>query len=144
MRKNLNTTGVAEQGEFEVCEKGDHYAHIEEVREAITQNGDDMASVKFVVDSGASQDSWVWDNIVISDNPDSPGYKVLGRTKHFLHCIGEPYEGEIKVDTDNWKGKKVKIRVDHEQPNQYHKSIRPIVTAYLIDEEQEKEEGPDL
>ncbi len=144
MRKKLDTTEVAEQGEFEICEIGEHYARIDEVRESVTQNQDDLASIKLTIISGVSQDSWLWDNIVISDNPNSPGYKVLGRTKHFLHCIDEPYEGKIEVDTDNWKNKKVKIKVEHEPPNQFHKKPKAIVAAYLMNLEDTpaKEDSP--
>lgn len=138
MRKQTNMTNVKESGDFILVEEGEHLARIDEVQESITANGDDMLTIKLTMIAGISVDGWVWDNIVVSDNPNSPGYKILGRTKHFLHCIGEPYEGQIVVDTDNWKGKEVKIKVYHE-PFTNKKTNKTItkakVGAYLLDDE---------
>ena len=122
---------------FELVEEGEHFARIDEMQEAITQNGDDMVKIKLTIVSGVSQDCWLWDNLVISDNPDSPGYKVLGRTKHFLHCIGEPYEGQIEVDTDRWINKEVKIKVEHREfiNKKNRKQINAKVQNYLLDME---------
>ena len=145
MQKNIDTSSVQEGGTFELVEEGIHYARIAEVVENTSENGDDMPTVKLVMISGVSQDLWVWDNIVISDNQDSPGYKILGRSKHFLHCIGEPYEGQINVNTDNWLNKEVKIEVFHDTftNKKGRKTTRAKVKNYLIDEDEtEKEESP--
>lgn len=138
MRKQTNMTNVKEGGDFILVEEGEHIAKIDEIREQVTENGDDMLTVKFTIIAGLSVDGWVWDNIIVSDNPNSPGYKILGRTKHFLHCIGEPYEDIITIDTDNWKGKEVKIKVYHEpftNKKTGKTTIKAKVGTYLLDEE---------
>ena len=142
MRKEIDMTEVKESGSFELVAEGIHYARIDEMQEAITENGDDMFTIKLVMVSGISQDLWVWDNIVISDNPNSPGYKILGRSKHFLHCINEPYEGKIEIDTERWIGKQIKIEVYHDEfiNKKGYKTKKAKVKNYLIDEELQKEE----
>ena len=144
MRKIIDTTEIKESGNFELVEEGIHYARIDEIQESITENGDDMITVKLVIVSGVSQDLWCWDNIVISDNPNSPGYKILGRSKHFLHCINEPYEGKIEVDTDEWIGKKIQIEVYQDEfiNKKGRKSKKAKVKNYLISEELQEEDTP--
>jgi len=147
MRRQFNLTDVKESGDFILVEEGEHLARIDEMRENITENGDEMFTIKLTIVAGVSVDGWVWDNIVLSDNPNSPGYKILGRTKHFLHCIGEPYEGNILIDTENWKGKEVRIKVFHDKfTNKYHREMtKAKVGNYLLSDELQEvgaEEGP--
>lgn len=145
MRKSVDMTNVSESGgQFEIVEEGEHYARIAEVKEGTSSNDDDMPSIKLVITSGVSQDLWLWDNIVISDNPNSPGYKILGRSKHFLHCIGEPHEGQIEVDTNNWLDKEVKIKVYHDTftNKKGYKTTKAKVEQYILNEEEATEEAP--
>ncbi len=43
--------------------------------------------------------------------PDSPSIKGIGITRHFLSCIGEPFEGDIVPEPDNWIGKQFQAEV---------------------------------
>jgi hypothetical protein len=143
VRGTVNMAQVQESmgGSCPLPDKGIYNIEIVLVKDKTSTNGDPMISIKLNITSGVFQDSWVWDNILIP-HLDSAAAKILGRTKHFLHCIGEPYDGEeIEWDSEKWLYKKCKIRIDHEQPNSYHKYIRPIVAEYILDEE-EKEETP--
>ena len=116
MKGRTKMGGVQESGSFEPIPEGVYYVKIADCQDGFSPNGDPMIAVKFVITQGKQQNSWVWDNIIISDNPDSPGYKILGRTKHFLHIIGEPYEDEIVVwDTDNWIHAQLRIVVYHDE-----------------------------
>ena len=109
--------------EVEVAEKQDKQS----------KNGDPMISIKLVIKKGEHAGKWVWDNIIISDNPESPGFKILGRSKHFLHCIGEPYEGEnLEWDSDRWLGKRCSVITATEEPNDYHKNKKNIVQEYFL------------
>lgn len=130
-RGRVNTAGIMESGTFNIVPEGRYYARIAEVVPGKSQAGDPMFSVKLLIVAGESQDSWLWDNIVISDNPNSPGYKILGRSKHFLHCIGEPYEGEIDYDTENWIDKEVEIKVYHDS---YKGKPKAKVEEYILEE----------
>ena len=138
MRGQVNMNGVQEQsGGFESCplpDEGEYYVEIVAVKEKFSKAGDAMPSIKLKITSGLFQDSWLWDNILIPDS-NGPAAKILGRTKHFLHCIGELYESEnVEWDTENWIEKTCKIRLQHEPPNEYHKNARAVVAEYILEE----------
>ena len=136
MKGQADMSKVKEQGQFSDLPAGEYLAEIVEIKDGFTQNGDPMPAVKLQILTSGYEDCWVWDNIIISDNPNSPGYKILGRSKLFLHCIGEPYEGEsVPFDTDNWMGRHVRIETDVELPNKYHKYNKAIVARYILGEE---------
>jgi len=139
----VNLDGVDEQGEYKLPPQGKYNVEILEVADKTSKSGDPMLSVKFAVAEGEYSGCWVWDNIIISDDPESPGHKILGRSKHFLHCIGEPYEGDpVEWNCDNWIGKICKIKIDHEPPNEYHQNIRAIITEYILVDGMEQEKMP--
>lgn len=134
MKGRTDTTGVDENTGFILCEKGEHNLQIVRIKDKTTENGDPMVSIGMTVINGPSEGAWVWDNIVIP-LPGSKASAILGRTKHFLHCIGEPYEGQIEYDSDRWMTKKLVAKIDHEAPNKYHKDIKAFVSAYTLEEE---------
>lgn len=140
MPGSLNTKGVQEQGNYKLPPKDKYDVEIVEVIAKTTKNKDPMIVVKLNICSGDYQGCYLWDNITLSDNPNSPGYSILGRTKRFLHCLGEEYEGEFNWDENNWLGKIVKIRLDHEPPNEYHDYKKAIVAQYILDEELSKKD----
>lgn len=133
-------SGVDESGVFDPIPEGKHYAKITEIVPSTSKNGDPMFAVKLTLRSGPNQDEWCWDNIIIP-KPDSPAIKILGRSKHFLHAIGQPYDGEIEYDTEDWLWKAVSIDVKHEE---YKGKIRAKVANYIIEEESPPEEEPEL
>lgn len=142
MRGTVNMKNIQEGGSYVLPPEGSYNAEIAEVKDKTSSNGDPMVSIKLVITSGEYQDSWVWDNILIP-HLDSQAAKILGRTKHFLHCIGEPYDGEeVKWDSDRWLWKKCRIHIIHEAPNEYHKKPKGVVAEYILDEEEQKEEEP--
>ena len=147
MKGTVNMSQVQEStgGSCPLPDKGVYEVEIVLVKDKESKGGDPMISIKLNITSGVFQDSWVWDNILIP-HLDSEAVKILGRTKHFLHCIGESYEGEeLEWDSERWLWKKCKIRIDHELPNEYHKYTKAIVAEYLLEEElAPEEEGPDL
>lgn len=113
MRHSIDT-GAAEEskGGFQLVPEGIYEVEILEVADKVTQNGDPMASVKMGITEGQFKGQWLFDNIVIP-KPESPAFKIMGRTMHFLHCIGEPYQGRFSTDTDKWGYKKLKVKVKH-------------------------------
>jgi len=130
MKGTANMTGVSEGG-FPVLPINEYLVEIADKQDKTTRdNKDPIVSVKLVVVNGEFAGRWIWDNVVIP-NPDSPAIKILGRSKHFLHCIGEPYENEIEWDSDRWIGRRCRIIVSHEPENKWHKGIKPIVEEYL-------------
>jgi len=133
MKGRTNMTGVEENTGFILCEKGEHNLQIVRIKDKTTSNGDPMVSVGMTVINGPSAGAWVWDNIVIP-LPGSAASAILGRTKHFLHCIGEPYDGDIEYDSDRWMTKKLVAKVEHEAPNKHHKETKAVISAYILEE----------
>lgn len=133
MKGTTDFSNVREQGA--IAPQDIYMVDIAEKRDKTSKNGDPMISIKLVIAEGPYIGDWVWDNILIP-KPDSPSAAILGRTKHFLHCIGEPYEEDIvQWDSDRWVGKTCKIRLDHEPPNEYHKRVKPVVSEYILEDE---------
>jgi hypothetical protein len=146
MKGTTNMSGVREQGKFTLPPEGTYEVEIAEKKDGQSSNDDPMISIKLVICAGEYQDeAWIWDNILIP-SLDSPAAKILGRTKHFLHCIGEPYEEEETLwDSDKWVWKRCKVRLVHEAPNAYHKFPKAIVAEYILNEEvvqPEQEDSP--
>ena len=144
MRGTTNMSQVKEQtgGGCPLPEKREYEFEIVLVKDKTSSNGDPMISVKLNITSGIFQDSWVWDNILIP-SLSSPSAAILGRTKKFLHCIGEPFEGEeVEWDSERWLYKKCRARIDHEPANQYHKYIKPFIAEYILEEEPGQNESP--
>ena len=148
MRGKTNMTDINEQGTFKLLPEGDYLMQIAEVVDIdkfnmplTSKNGDPM--VKIMLKPVDQEDVWVWDQIIIAENVDSPGFKIKGRSKHFLHCIGEPYEGAFEWNSDNWKGKRVRVSITHEVPNEFHKYVKAVVDNYIIDEEQAAKNADD-
>lgn len=141
MKGKANMSGVTEQGLYEVLPEGTYTFDIQEATGKTSNNGDPLINIKLVVAEGEFKGKFVWDNILIP-SPDSPAAKILGRTKHFLHCIGQPFEGDIEWDSDDWGWQKVQARVTHEAPNQYHSYVKAVIAEYILSEELAKEDSP--
>jgi len=133
MQGQTDFYGVDEQKEFgsrELLPDGKYNLQIVETLGKETKKGDPMISIKLLCVEGQYSGSWVWDNIVIP-TPDSPGWGIAGRTMHFLHCIGEPFQGNFAWNSDNWMYKNVKVSVGKELYNDKPKNI---ISGYLLDE----------
>lgn len=136
MRGRSNTAGVKESdGSFELLPEGEYLFEISEVGESTTQNDDPMAKLVLVVkEEGQYKGKKVWENIVIP-NEGSKAWKIMGRTKFFLHCIGEPFEGEFDWDTSRWLYRTVSAMVRHEVQEQgkYAGKKKAVIETYLLD-----------
>ncbi|RKY32661.1 MAG: hypothetical protein DRP74_02155 [Candidatus Omnitrophota bacterium] len=144
MKGIVNMANVQEQGSYVLPPEGVYEVEIVEVVDKTSFNGDPLISIKLMITEGEYQNkAWIWDNILIPSS-NSSAAKILGRTKHFLHCIGEPYEGqEVEWDSNNWIYKPCRIRIAHEAPNEYHKRAKVVISEYILNEEQQSpEEGP--
>ena len=139
MNGSVDMTSVKEGGTFILAEKGIQKVQIVEVAEKYSKASDPMPRIKMEVVSGPSQGAVIWDNILIP-KPDSTAVKILGKTKHFFHILGEPFEDMVTWDTTRWEYKRFYVRVGHEEPNEYHKNTKAVVDAYLHDEDVAKED----
>lgn len=111
MKGEANFTGVIEQGNFAPIPAGEYELRISNVVDKRTKNKDYMAVVEFEVIEGFYKGRKLWHNVVFLP-PDNKG---AGIAKHFLHVIGEPYQGDrVEFDTERWFNKKVKANVSVE------------------------------
>lgn len=92
-------TGVKEFGEgFDPIPEGDYNFLINKVKEQKTKNGDNMVAITLDVADGPNAGRKVFHNVVFLPKD----HKAAGMSKHFLHVIGQPYEGMVAVNSDNW------------------------------------------
>jgi hypothetical protein len=127
MKKRLDMTNIDENSTgFPVPIPDLYTVQIVSVIEKKTKKGDDMIEVKLQIcnDDSEFNNAYIWDNIVFSP-------AIMGRTKHFLHCIGEPYKGEIEIDSDHWMHSKTDIELVNEE---YQGKIRAKVGKYILNE----------
>lgn len=109
-----DTTGVEESGNFAPVPENDYVVKIDAVQELDkngrplkSQNGNRMVKVRYKIAEGDYKGRKLFDNITFI----SPGAKGAGISKHFLHVIGEPYEGQFQVAPESWIGKSLKVSV---------------------------------
>ena len=108
MSYKMNYGGVAESGTFEPLPVGAYRVTIDKIEETTTKGaGLPMIKVRYKVSSGKYTGRFIFDNVVLFGKTD----KGAGMTKHFLHIIDEPYDGDFDVDPDNWVGKELTVQV---------------------------------
>jgi hypothetical protein len=131
MKYKLNKTDYdSNSGNFEPIPEGEYLLQIMDFKERETKNGDPMIGVQLEVVDGDHAGRFVFHNVILY-KPTSPGIKGMGMTRHFLHCIGEPYEGDIDVDTDNWIPRQVRAEVFHEE---YNGKTNARIGKFILDE----------
>ena len=134
MRVSRNYDEYQEQEDFQLLPDGTYMFEIYEVSDGYSSNNDPMPNITLrCIEEGEYEGNKVWDNILIP-SPDSPAHKIIGRTKRFLHAIGEPYQGDFDVDTDNWLNKTVEAKIGQEEYNGRKKNV---VSRYLLSDQQQ-------
>ena len=134
MKIERNYDDIPEQEDVPLMPNGDYMFEISEVADGYSNGGDPMPNICLrCIEDGEYEGRKVWDNIVIPE-PDSAACKIIGRTKRFLHAIGEPYQGDFDVDTEDWLNKTVEVRVGTDE---YKGKKKNIVSRYLISEKQQ-------
>lgn len=103
----VNYSNVNESQKFEPLPEGTYPVQIERIEETRTKGGKPMIKVRYVVTSGQHKGRKLFDQVTLFEANE----KGAGITKHFLHIIGEPYEGEFEVDPDNWPGRDLQVTV---------------------------------
>ena len=138
MKGKADSTGASESGSgYSLIPDDEYTAKIIEVVDGTTKGGDPMITLTLEIHS---LKEWggrkVWDRIVIP-KVGSSAYGIMGRTMHFLHCIGEPYEGTFPWNTDNWQGQIVKIEIGKRTYNdkEYNE-----VKSYILEEKPPKDD----
>lgn len=144
MRGNMKDMGNV--GEGGICPTGQHIFEITEIAPKTSKNNDPMIGITCQIAQGVNKGKIIWDNIILSDNPDSPGWKIRWRAKVFLKAIGEEHKGDsFAWDSDNWMCKKFLGTVAHEIQKEGKNKGKPkaIITGFLpLDEETPDESVP--
>lgn len=115
---------------------GEYLAQITDYEDRETKsNHDPMVFITLEVLMGDYKGKKLFDNIIFpADN--SPAIKIRGKTCHFLHCIGEPHEGDFEWNSEVWIGRQVRATVVHQ--SYYDKEGKPKTSAkieqYILDD----------
>lgn len=107
MQYQRDYSKVSESGNFDPVPAGKYTVRIDAIAEKKTKSGHPMVKVRYKIVGGDHMGKNIFDQIVIFPG-DQPG---AGITKHFLHVIGEPYEGPFTVDPHNWMKRVLDITV---------------------------------
>ena len=146
-------TGVKESGFSPPLPEGKYLMRIVETKEGKkTQKGDPKIEVGMIVVNGQFAGRKLWpDHQVCFLDKDSAG---AGFSKHWLHAIGQPYEGRVQVNPAAWRGKEVWCEVvieTYETKNNQEGHSNKIKDVYLDEpvqsspqeERKAKVEGPE-
>ena len=94
---------------FSLLPDGPYDFQITDIKEKTTKNGDPMVNVTCeVINSSEYNGKKVFMNV----NFLQTGKPGAGMSTHFLKSIGQPWEGAVTVDPDNWVGEQFKARVE--------------------------------
>ena len=122
MKIQRNYDDFEEQEGFSILPDGTYMFEIAEKEDTYSSKGDVMINITLRCIEEDRSGALVWDRILIP-LPESPSHKVIGRTKRFLHSIGEPYQGNFDVDTDNWVGKTIEAKISKGEWNGRPKNV---------------------
>ncbi len=131
-----DATGVTMGTKFAPVPIGIYTLAITKAEEKVTKKGLPMVAVECEIDdAGPFLGRKVWHNVTFipANNPGD------GMCLEFLKNIGEPYEGKITVNPENWIGRtfKCKLKVEKDLKGNDRNAI-----AYLLDEKQASDEVP--
>jgi hypothetical protein len=100
---NINYEGVEESGIMKPMPDGDYVFKIGKCEAKTSENGNATVKVELIVNEGQYEGRRI-NHYVTFPSSEKDLKDWGGISMHWLHCIGEPYQGNIEVNTDNWKG----------------------------------------
>lgn len=104
---HYNATGMKESGGFTPALPGEYTMRIVNTTEKTTKQGWDMVNCECEIADGEYAGKKVWHNVVFIPK----GNKGEGMALHFLHAIGQPYEGEFDTEPLEWIEKTFKAKL---------------------------------
>lgn len=112
---------VAESSGRDPVPAGKYIVKIDKIAELKTkESGLPLIKVRYKIAGGEHVGRYIFDQIVLFPD-DSPG---AGIAKHFLHVIGEPYEGQFSIDPKNWLDRVLDITVKIDEQYNNNKVVR--------------------
>lgn len=114
--------------------EGQYNLRIISATEKESKNGDPMVVVDYEVYDGEHCGRHVkFHYVVFFKNASSPLQRGAGISKHYLKCLGLPYENSVKVDASQWVGRIVKAKVVHEKSDAGTFAKVKFVDKYEVD-----------
>lgn len=97
-----------EIGKYPMIPAGSYFLAVKEVNDGWTKNNDPRFDVQFeVINEPNHNGQIIWSSFTLI----APGKPGAGIILHFLKCIGQPHQGQIKINTDNWVGKRINAKI---------------------------------
>lgn len=128
-------------GQFTPVPEGDYVLGVSEVELKKTSTGKPMLKLTLTIDEGPFIGRKVWTNIVF--NP--KGEAGHGLTVQALKAFGFEYDGSLEIDTDDWKNRTCRARLEiesYEDKEGRDKKKNVIPTAgFITDDEPSKHQG---
>jgi len=135
MRGKINFFGIKENNKsfkkYELLPFGNYNGIIVDTEDGVTKNGDPKIKVSIRISSDIYSDVIVDDQIIFPLEG-SPAALIMGRTKHFLHCINQPYENEIEYDSDKWIGAPVFVEIFNDE---FNKKLFNKISKYIMSDQ---------
>jgi hypothetical protein len=117
---------------------GTYECRLAEVKERLTQRGDEMWQLRFVVRSGEHAGHYIWDTLFFSE-------AALTRVKRLCESVGVDASGEMDLTPEPFIGKLCNVTVRIERGNGKGGPLRNKVTflGYApLEETQEEDATP--
>ena len=135
--REYDATNVHPFSGFEPAPEGFYDVMVRNVTEKISKNNDPLYNVEFEIQGGAYMGKRAWHNVTLLTWDDGTGKpaKGAGMAIHFLKCLGEPWEGKIRVTPDNWVGKmlRVKMGVEMDQLGRARNTVKEVLVFTGLD-----------
>ena len=96
-----NFSDVKETGDFSPVPEGTYGLKIISTKEGQSGNGDPQVNVELEI---FSPTKYIGKKVFHRITFIEPGQPGAGFSKHWLHVIGQPYEGEVVVRPEQWRG----------------------------------------
>jgi hypothetical protein len=110
----FDATGIDMNKTYSLMPDGKYRLTIKSVEQSVTKKGYTMFTVVFECEEPDYLGSRVYHNVVVIPK----GQKGEGMALSFLKAIGEPWEGKIQINPNNWLEKSAFAFVTQETYNQ--------------------------
>lgn len=94
---------------FDLLPEGFYILRILTATPGQTKNKDSKITVDYVVEFGPHAGYKIRYHTVTFFGDKSS--RVANIALHYLHCIGEPYDGDFEVNPENWVGKLIRAKI---------------------------------
>ena len=104
----LDFKKIPDVQEFPPIPEGQYLCQLESVEESATQTGNEMWTVRFVVEDGPHRGRYLWDRLVFSD-------AAFPRVKLFASSLGIDVSGELDFNPQLVTGRSCYVTVGIEE-----------------------------